>query len=92
MEPRASVRTCIGCGQRADRSELLRLRLGADRRVALDPAGRRPGRGAHVHRTRACLLAAGSARALGRAFRGKAVPGPEGDLVQQAAALGLAVS
>ena len=52
------VRTCIGCRQRAAKSELLRVVAG-DRGLACevvpDPAGRAPGRGAHLHPTTECL-------------------------------------
>ena len=70
------VRTCVGCRERAAKAELLRLavdlatRSGDEPvRVVPDPAGRRPGRGAHVHPRPECLDLAVRRRAFARAFR-----------------------
>jgi hypothetical protein len=70
------VRTCVGCRERAAKAELLRLvvdlaaRTGDEPvRVVPDPAGRRPGRGAHVHPRPECLDLAVRRRAFARAFR-----------------------
>ena len=68
------VRTCVGCRQRANASELLRVVAVAndfDHRVEIvpDPRRRKPGRGAHVHPTTACLALAERRRAFGRALR-----------------------
>ncbi len=66
------VRTCVGCRQRADAAELLRVVAGAGA-VLPDPSRRLPGRGAHVHPVAACLDLAEKRRAFPRALR---VPGP----------------
>ncbi|WP_370865394.1 YlxR family protein [Nocardioides agariphilus] len=67
------VRTCIGCRQRAAKSELLRVvaGAGADGQPAVcpDPAGVAPGRGAHLHPTTECLDQAVRRRAFSRALR-----------------------
>lgn len=83
MAGKEPVRTCVGCGARAPKATLLRLRIGPDGVVVLDPEGEGEGagRGAHVHRTEACLVAAGTPRALGRAFKGKGRAPPEGALL-----------
>jgi len=65
MEP---VRTCIGCGEKAPKRDLVRL-FARDGRVAVDPA-RSGGRGAYLHAGDACLLRAAKRRAFVRAFRG----------------------
>lgn len=61
------VRTCVGCRERADKAELLRVvwrgALVADERQV------EPGRGAYLHRDRRCVEAAVRRRALGRALR-----------------------
>ncbi len=68
MEP---VRTCVGCGGKAGRRELVRLRIeGA--RVVVDRDRNGGGRGAWLHDARSCLEQAIKRRALSRAFRGKA--------------------
>jgi hypothetical protein len=82
-EERGPTRTCVGCRTRAPKEELVRLALpslsdafeaGADvglPEIAVDLAGRLPGRGVHLHPTRACVTGAfkrgGLAQALKRA-------------------------
>lgn len=83
-----SIRTCVGCGARVERGTLLRLRLGPDGEVRIDPDGSLPGRGASVHRRAACLAAAVLPRAVGRAFRGRARRADEGRLLEAARAIG----
>jgi predicted RNA-binding protein YlxR (DUF448 family) len=68
---RSSVRTCIGCRERAEKHELLRVVVGdrgAGREVVPDPAGRAPGRGAHLHPSPECLELALRRRAFARAL------------------------
>ncbi|MFJ7060393.1 YlxR family protein [Streptomyces griseobrunneus] len=63
-------RTCVGCRERAAKSELLRIVV--DEGVcAPDPRGTLPGRGAYVHRTSVCLDLAVRRRAFPRAFKAK---------------------
>ena len=75
------VRTCIGCRERAAKSELLRVVAGSDAQdhpvVVPDPEAVRPGRGAHLHPTTACYELAVRRKAFGRALRitGGRVPG-----------------
>lgn len=82
-EERGPTRTCVGCRTRAPKDELVRLALpslsgvalsSADLplpEIAVDLAGRLPGRGVHLHPTRACVTGAfkrgGLAQALKRA-------------------------
>ncbi|MCX4670389.1 YlxR family protein [Streptomyces sp. NBC_01381] len=65
-------RTCVGCRERAAKSDLLRIvaKRGA---CVPDPSGTLPGRGAYVHPVPVCLDLAVRRRAFPRAFRG---PGP----------------
>ena len=67
-------RTCVGCRGKAMKPELLRVVRGADGVVVADPSGRAPGRGAYVHRDRACVDAAVGRGALWRALRTGADP------------------
>ncbi|MGZ4426978.1 MAG: YlxR family protein [Nocardioides sp.] len=66
------TRTCIGCRERAAKHELLRVvasQVGSGPAVVPDPAGRAPGRGAHLHPTPGCLELALRRRAFPRALR-----------------------
>ncbi len=69
------VRSCVGCKQRAAKTDLLRLVAVADgeagrpARVVPDPSGRRFGRGASLHPDVRCLELAERRRAFPRAFR-----------------------
>ncbi|MBA2773989.1 MAG: YlxR family protein [Nocardioidaceae bacterium] len=66
------VRTCVGCRERATKSELLRIVAVGDsspRAVVPDERGSTPGRGAHLHPTSGCLDQAERRRAVPRALR-----------------------
>ncbi len=47
-------RTCVGCRQTQGKREMVRVVRAPDGQVELDLTGKRPGRGAYVHRARAC--------------------------------------
>ncbi|MBT2504833.1 MULTISPECIES: YlxR family protein [Streptomyces] len=63
-------RTCVGCRERAAKSDLLRIVV-IEGECVPDPRGTLPGRGAYVHPASACLDLAVRRRAFPRAFRGK---------------------
>ncbi|MEU0396066.1 YlxR family protein [Streptomyces sp. NPDC006208] len=65
-------RTCVGCRERAAKSDLLRIVVIEDACVP-DDRGTLPGRGAYVHPALVCLDLAVRRRAFPRAFR---VQGP----------------
>ena len=65
--PRQPVRTCVGCGQPAARTALVRLRAQGGS-VVVD-AARSGGRGAWLHPAAACLDRALARRAFARALR-----------------------
>lgn len=63
---------CVGCRQRAERTELVRLvavRHYDSWSVVVDSNGSQPGRGAHLHPTERCLRSAITRKAFGRALR-----------------------
>ena len=62
------VRTCIGCRERTEKSQLLRL-VARDGTVDIDHRQILPGRGAYLHPRPACLEQALKRRSLGRALR-----------------------
>ncbi|MFE2170066.1 YlxR family protein [Streptomyces sp. NPDC059447] len=61
-------RTCVGCRERAAKSDLLRIVAIGDECVP-DPRGTLPGRGAYVHPVVVCLDQAVRRRAFPRALR-----------------------
>jgi predicted RNA-binding protein YlxR (DUF448 family) len=62
-----NARTCIGCAQTGDPKQMVRLVVSPAGEVAVDMAGGRFGRGAHVHASPRCVAAA--PRGLSKAFR-----------------------
>jgi len=63
-----SVRTCLGCRQRVDPSQLLRV-VARDGVATPDPSASMHGRGAWVHPTRECVTASIKRKAWSRALR-----------------------
>ncbi len=61
---RVPQRTCVGCGEVQGKRELVRIVRTGDGTVALDPTGKRNGRGAYVHREMACFDRACAGRLL----------------------------
>ncbi|MEU6311602.1 YlxR family protein [Streptomyces sp. NPDC047014] len=61
-------RTCVGCRERAAKSDLLRIVAVGDECVP-DPRGTLPGRGAYLHPAVVCLDQAVRRRAFPRALR-----------------------
>ncbi|WP_078508983.1 YlxR family protein [Streptomyces zinciresistens] len=61
-------RTCVGCRERAAKTDLLRTVAIGDECVP-DPRGTLPGRGAYVHPALVCLDQAVRRRAFTRALR-----------------------
>ena len=69
MASARAERTCVGCRGKADKRDLLRVVRVDERRVACDPSGAAPGRGAYVHRDAKCVEAALEHGAVARALR-----------------------
>ncbi|MGW7362972.1 YlxR family protein [Streptomyces sp. NPDC054841] len=65
-------RTCVGCRERAAKSDLLRI-VAIEGECVPDHRGTLPGRGAYLHPASVCLDMAVRRRAFPRAFR---VQGP----------------
>jgi predicted RNA-binding protein YlxR (DUF448 family) len=66
--PGSVIRTCVGCGERAAKSDLLRV-VAVGGEIVVDPAAQRPGRGAFLHPSLDCLERARRRRAIPRALR-----------------------
>ena len=76
----APIRTCIGCGERAAKSDLIRVVAAGDE-IVPDVTLRLPGRGAYLHRSLACLERAQRRKAFPRALRLPA-PRPVGKVAE----------
>ncbi|TDW29116.1 YlxR family protein [Cryobacterium psychrophilum] len=63
-----SVRTCIGCRSRAERSSLMRI-VARGPEIVVDETATLPGRGAWLHPTVSCFQDAQRRRAFVRALR-----------------------
>jgi predicted RNA-binding protein YlxR (DUF448 family) len=63
------VRTCLGCGQEADKRELVRIVRSPEGDVMVDPTGKANGRGAYVHPRLECFEAAARKRRFDNALR-----------------------
>jgi hypothetical protein len=62
-------RTCLACGRKAPKPELLRITRDKQGIIALDPQQRLPGRGAYVCRTLACAKLLKKKKGLHRGLR-----------------------
>lgn len=49
------MRMCVGCREMKPKPELIRVVRSPEGEVTLDPVGKKPGRGAYVCRSAACL-------------------------------------
>ncbi|MBQ9062894.1 MAG: YlxR family protein [Eubacterium sp.] len=62
------MRKCVGCQERKEKKELIRVLRTPEGAVILDPTGRANGRGAYLCRSAACLQKAVRNRGLARAL------------------------
>ena len=59
MKPKKiPMRMCVGCREMKPKGELIRVVRSPEGVVSLDPVGKKPGRGAYVCRSQACLTRA----------------------------------
>lgn len=68
------VRTCVGCGARRRKWDLLRCVRVANGTVAIDPEGKRPGRGGYLCPSRECLEKARKRNGLSRPLKMRVPP------------------
>jgi predicted RNA-binding protein YlxR (DUF448 family) len=67
-------RTCVACRQTSAKRQLVRVVRGVDGSVAIDPTGKRSGRGAYVCDTAECWQAALKRGILVRALKIDTIP------------------
>jgi predicted RNA-binding protein YlxR (DUF448 family) len=70
------MRTCVACGTKGPKYELVRVVLDAESQVVRDEKGKRPGRGAYVCNSESCWVKLRKGKCLKRAFRSKDVKLP----------------
>lgn len=78
-QKKVPLRKCTGCGEMKEKKELVRIVKAPDLKddngeaiksgeILVDFTGKKPGRGAYICRSSACLASAKKARRLERAF------------------------
>jgi predicted RNA-binding protein YlxR (DUF448 family) len=68
------VRTCVSCGTKQAKRDLIRLLVNGAGQVVRDDQGKAQGRGAYVCKNKSCCEQLTKNRRLGRRFRiGKAI-------------------
>ena len=67
-------RSCVACGDKMAKAQLVRVIRTAQGQVVIDATGREPGRGAYLCRTPECWGRALGKGALGRSFKADLTP------------------
>ena len=68
MQKKIPQRQCMGCRERKNKRELIRVVRAPDGTVSLDFRGKAPGRGAYICPDKACLKKAIRSKALERSL------------------------
>ena len=68
MQKKIPQRQCMGCRERKEKRELIRVVRGTDGNVSVDVGGKRNGRGAYICPNPECLKKAQRAKALERSL------------------------
>lgn len=68
MPKKIPMRQCVGCRERKEKRELIRVVRSPEGEVSLDFRGKQPGRGAYLCPDLECLKRARKSKALERAF------------------------
>ncbi|MDR2531764.1 MAG: YlxR family protein [Oscillospiraceae bacterium] len=69
MEKKIPVRKCVGCMEQSGKKELIRVVRSKDGEVAIDPAGKKSGRGAYICKDAQCLAKARKKKSLERGLK-----------------------
>ncbi|HIT32839.1 MAG TPA: YlxR family protein [Candidatus Enterenecus stercoripullorum] len=68
MPKKIPIRQCLGCREHKPKNELIRVVRSPEGEISLDFRGKKPGRGAYLCPTAACLAKAQKSRAIERAL------------------------
>jgi hypothetical protein len=63
------VRTCVSCGAKRSKKEMLRFVLGQDKQLVRDDSGYRSGRGAYACKVSSCIETLMNRRRVEKVFR-----------------------
>lgn len=74
MPKKIPMRMCVGCREMKPKKELLRIVRSPEGEIALDPGGKKSGRGAYVCRQESCLIRAIKQKQLERALESQIGP------------------
>ena len=75
MKPKKiPMRMCVGCREMKPKKELIRVVRSPEGVVSMDPVGKKPGRGAYVCRSEACLKRAIKQKQLERQLETSLTP------------------
>lgn len=62
------IRQCVGCGDKKNKNELIRVIRTPEDEIEIDATGRKNGRGAYLCRDQKCLVMAQKKKSLERSF------------------------
>lgn len=62
-------RMCVGCREKKDKRELIRVVRSPEGNVDVDPSGKKPGRGAYICPQETCFLKAKKSKNLDKALQ-----------------------
>ena len=80
---RRPLRTCVGCRQQKEKKELIRIIREPDGVIALDPTGKKNGRGAYICRNSQCLEKAVRNHGLERSLKTSISPELKEQLLEE---------
>jgi len=69
MAKKIPMRQCLGCREMKPKNELIRFVKSPESDISLDPAGKKPGRGAYICNNISCFNKAVKSKALFRTFK-----------------------
>ncbi len=62
------MRSCVGCREKKEKLELIRIVRTPEKEVKIDPDGKSPGRGAYICKKEECFRKAIKSKSLSRAL------------------------
>ncbi len=74
MPKKIPMRMCVGCREMKPKKELLRIVRSPEGEIALDPGGKKSGRGAYICHQESCLMRAIKQKQLERALESRIGP------------------